>query len=506
MWMTSIVSVADMSLTLAVLLVGALALPLIGTIVLMGAGKRLGHGSQRRRLAIVLAGIATLSLLGLLAYQDYELHLPVWLPSAGPMSLHLGGLGGQAALATSTLLLLGMLLSPPDGRTSWALLLTALSAANISFLAGDFLTRYVALEILGLGIALAPLAEGLRNGMRKAKEIYLFLRLGDVGLLIAILALMEASGTLVIADALDAGARLSGAPLGWVVGGMLTAVWVKTGAWPFYRWQAAADGLSPLTGAWLYGVAMPNLGLYLLYRITPLLALNPLFGTLTLGLSCIGILAVTGQLLGRRSWSRFPVHMNAALGCVALGIAATERQGVLAWLLLIATPLRLAVWLTTRRQPSRTEPAPSAVRHTSPEDWLLRLARAVNLFVEDRILQQGVLKLWRAVMGTARLFYRLSERDTVVLWRAVMSTARLFYRLGERDTVELWRATVGTALLWYRPRERDRDTLLVRATARSALSISEWLQRNHTGRLRRNLQWVVLGLIAIATFVAADGW
>ena len=482
--MTSIVSVADISLTLAALLVGALALPLIGTLVLVGAGKRLGHGLQRARLATLVAGIATLSLLGLLAYQDHELHLPVWLPPAGPMSLHLGGLGGQAALATSTLLLLGMLVSPPAGRTSRALLLTALSAANISFLAGDFLTRYVALEILGLGIALAPLAEGLRNGMRKAKEIYLFLRLGDVGLLIAILVLMEASGTLVIADSLNAGARLSGAPLGWVVGGMLTAVWVKTGAWPFHRWQAAADGLSPLTGAWLYGVAMPNLGLYLLYRITPLLALNPLFGQLTLGLSCIGILAITGQLLGGRFRSQLPVHVNAALGCVALGIAATGRQGVLAWLLLIATPLRLAVWLAMRGQPSRTEVAAGTIGQGSPEEWLLRLARAVNLFVEDRILQQGAVRLWRAVMGTARVFYRMSERDTVELWRATMSTARVFYRVGERDG----------------------DTLLIRATAGSALSISAWLQRHHTGRLRRNLQWVVLGLIAIVTFVAAAGW
>ena len=460
--MTSIVSAADMGLTLSALLVGALALPLIGSIVLVGAGRRLGHASQRRRLATVLAGITTLSLLGLLAYQDYDVHLHVWLPTAGPMSLHLGGLGGRAAVATSTILLLGMLFSPPADRTSWALLLSMLTAANISFLAGDFLTRYGALEILGLGIALAPLAEGLQNGMRKAKEVYLFLRLGDVGLLIAILVLMDAGSTLVIADALDAGARLSSAPLGWVVGGMLTAVWVKTGAWPFHRWQAAADNLSPLTGAWLYGVAMPNLGLYLLYRITPLLVLNPLFGRLTLGLSFIGVLAVIGRLLGGRSQSQLPVQMNAALGCIALGIAATGHQGVLPWLLLIATPLRLAVWLTNRGRSSRTAPAAGTHRQIGPEDWLLRLARAVNLFVEDRILQQGVLKLWRAVIGSARVFYRGSERDG--------------------------------------------DTLLIRATAKSALSISDWLQRNHTGRLRRNLQWVVLGLIAIVTFVAAAGW
>ncbi|MCJ7550656.1 MAG: hypothetical protein MUQ30_13360 [Anaerolineae bacterium] len=482
--MTSIVSGADLTLTLAALLVGALALPLIGTIVLVGAGKRLGHGPQRARLATVLAGIATLSLLGLLAYPDYELHLPVWLPSAGPMRLHLGGLGGRAALATSTLLLLGLLLSPPDSRTSWALLLTALSAANISFLAGDFLTRYGALEILGLGIALAPLAEGLRNGMRKAKEVYLFLRLGDVGLLIAILVLMKAGGTLAIGDALDAGARLSGAPLGWVVGGMLTAVWVKTGAWPFHRWQAASDGLSPLTGAWLYGLVMPNLGVYLLYRITPLLALEPLFGPLTLGLSSIGILAVTGRLLGRRSRSQLPVHVNAALGCVALGIAATGRQDLLAWLLLLATPLRLAVWLTMRGQPSRAEPAADSVGQTSPEDWLLRLAQTVNLVIEDRILQQGVVKLWHAVVGTAHFWYRIGERD------------------GSRP----WRAVVGTAHLWHRVGEQDGVGHMVRTTARSALSISYWLQGSHTGRLRRNLQWVVLGFVAILTFVVATGW
>jgi hypothetical protein len=105
---------------------------------------------------------------------------------------------------------------------SAALLLLMLSAANIAFLSKNFLGRYVALEVVGLGIALAPLLE-VREGARLARWVYLLLRLGDVGLLLAILVLHRAAGTLDINAALSASLTLPPALLAWIVGGFVLA-------------------------------------------------------------------------------------------------------------------------------------------------------------------------------------------------------------------------------------------------------------------------------------------
>ena len=139
-------------------------------------------------------------------------------------------------------------------------MLLALAATNVAFLIDHFLGRYVALEIMALCIALALLVE-VRNsvGGRLARRSYLLLRLGDAGLLTAILVLMDASGTLNIATALEAGSTLDATRLGWVVAGFMLAVWVKLGGWPFHLWSQPGRRLALSSQAWLYATVMPNL-------------------------------------------------------------------------------------------------------------------------------------------------------------------------------------------------------------------------------------------------------
>ena len=96
-------------------------------------------------------------------------------------------------------------------------------------------------------------------------------------MLAAILILAGAGGTLEIAPAIAAGEALPAAQLIWAVVGLLLAVWIKQGAWPLHFWMRAGRRLAPVSRIWLYGIVMPNLGMYLLYRVSPLLvALQPL--------------------------------------------------------------------------------------------------------------------------------------------------------------------------------------------------------------------------------------
>jgi hypothetical protein len=232
-----------------------------------------------------------------------------------------------------------------------------------ALLAEHFLARYVALEVVALCVALAPLAEMREDADsavrgRWAQLVYLVLRVGDAGLLPAILALWAGTGTLEIAPALEAGTALPQPTLGWIAGGMLLAVWVKVGGLPLHIWQQAGRLLSPAARSWLYRTLTPNLGLYLLYRVTPLLVASPPVRAVAawvgaLGALWAGILALRVLLSGPQntpdgSLDRAAIYLGAAQGGLALALAATGQKAEV-WLLLLAlTPLRLLLDLAGR--------------------------------------------------------------------------------------------------------------------------------------------------------------
>ncbi|MGD9030665.1 MAG: proton-conducting transporter membrane subunit [Anaerolineae bacterium] len=273
-----------------------------------------------------------------------------WLPGTGPMTFGLGAASLYAAVITTWAAFLTLLAtSSTDTQMpplSLALILLALSAGNVAFLSEHFLSRYVALEVVALCIALAPLVE-LRGdeGGRGFWLVYVMLRLGDVGLLSVISILFAASGTLGITPALEAAGLLTGARLGWVVFGLLLAIWVKLGLWPLHLWVGWGRALSPGTHAWLYTALLPNLGAYLLYRVTPLLGADPGVQTLVLWLAAgATALAVVTALTRRRLRSAL-IYVAAARGALLVFAAGAGLKAAV-WLgLLATTPLQLLLLL-----------------------------------------------------------------------------------------------------------------------------------------------------------------
>lgn len=330
-----------------------------------------GRVSERlaRTVAVGAAGLAALSALLLLPYASYsppasEAFLQVeWLPGTGPMSIAPGTTGLYAGLVTSWSAFFALLASRRRGSggpspLGCALTLFALAAANFAFLSQQFLGRYVALEIVALVVAFMPLVEAVgaaaRRGpadLRLSTATYLILRVGDAGLLAAILILMGAGGSLDITTALEAGKALPAALLAWAVGGFLLAVWVKQGAWPFHLWLSGGRALTLGSRAWLYATVMPNLGTYLLYRITPLLALSDPLRTATMWLgagSAIVAMLLAWAALGRSAPPDLDtglIYLGAAQGGLALYVSAAG-SGSLVWLILLAVTLpRLLLFL-----------------------------------------------------------------------------------------------------------------------------------------------------------------
>ena len=180
---------------LNVRLFGFLGAPFLMGILLVSVLRRL-RPSIAYWAAAATTGLSTLSVLALFPYAGQDVNLNfTWIPSTGSMSLSLGATSLYAALVTTGCAFLALLGSSLSNRaaSSWwkGIWLVALAASNVAFVSGHFLGRYVALEVVGMCIALAPLIE-LRgvDGPWLAKMVYVILRIGDAGMLMAILLLM----------------------------------------------------------------------------------------------------------------------------------------------------------------------------------------------------------------------------------------------------------------------------------------------------------------------------
>jgi len=469
------------------LLGGLLLLPLLVGVTL--ALLRRPAAPLARRVTVVTFGLVTLCALGLLAYGEHEVQLPVtWLPGTGALSLHIGGVGLQAALATVLVGLVALVLKSEPRRERGALadglLLIALASGNAAFLAGHFLGRYVALELVALSVALMPLLQHRdRASRRDAQFVYLLFRIGDAGMLAGILLLLDIGGTLQIEAALQAGASESGSRLVWVVVMFLLAVWVKVGAWPFDRWLPVGRALPTQTGAWLYAVMMPNLGLYLLYRIAPLLELSAA-QHIVLWLSVASALLALARPLWRPEARKAtaPTYITATLGSLALIAAASGNTALIVWLLLWGTPLRLLLWAMI---PAPATPAP---RRALFDGWD-RVAQAVRDQVEINVLDLSITWMAQSVVGAARFLHRTVEINVL-----------------ERSITWMTQSVVGAARFLHRTVEQDGLDAALRLMVQGTWHFSRWLQQRHTGRLRVNLTWIALTLVLAIVTLVVRGW
>ena len=340
------------------LVAASIGVPILSSVLAFLAW-RLSMPRVAQRTAVTAAGLTAICATALIFRGEGGTAFSVeWLPGTGAAGLTIGPSGLYAAAVTTGagfLVLLATASRSADFRSlSGAVTLLALAAANTAFLTDHFLARYVALEIVALCIALAPLVE-MRgpDGTRLAWSSYLLLRLGDAGLLAAILILGAISGTLSIGPALvHALTSLEGtiatssvAHLGWVIAGFVLAAWVKLGGWPFHLWSQSGQRLSLASHVWLYATVVPALGTYLLCRVTPLLALAGPLQRTALWLGAGGAALAALLALTQASPRAALVYVGAAQAGLALFVAAAGVTPAVWVGMLVLTPLRLLLFL-----------------------------------------------------------------------------------------------------------------------------------------------------------------
>jgi len=211
----------------------------------------------------------------------------------------------------------------PLTRYQLALINFSISFGFIAFISGQFMIRYIALDIVGLLAAMTVLRR-FRDSVSIKPFVFIFqmLRLGDLSLLASILLLNHSSGTLDIPRMIMSAVELPIQVRTWVLAGFVFAILIKTAVWPFGLWMRRARQPEGGPSFWIPGFLMPVLGYYLLYRIQPIIASEPYYQNLVLALAMVLLsLNFLVILLRRVEFEPF-THLNSFMSCFLLAAFA----------------------------------------------------------------------------------------------------------------------------------------------------------------------------------------
>lgn len=148
----------------------------------------------------------------------------------------------------------------------------SISFGFVAFISGQFMIRYIALDIVGLLAGLTVLGSFEdKLTWKHFSIIFQILRLGDLSLLASILLINSQTGILDISQMITASTDMPIYDRTWVYLGFFFAILIKLAIWPFGLWLRQVRKTTEGPIFWLSGFLMPSLGYYLLYRITPLL-------------------------------------------------------------------------------------------------------------------------------------------------------------------------------------------------------------------------------------------
>ena len=301
-----------------------------------------------RMFAIAAAALEL--LLSLVALQSVaagnllELTQP-WAPDAG-LTLRLAADGVSASLLglSGLIGLLAIIATRVDTlrrpRLFMALLLLTETGTAGVLLARDLVLFYVFWEavLVPFFVLIALYGEGRRQ--YAALKLVIYTGAGSLAMLVAILVLFTARGTVTTSFAFDqlAQANLANGPLVFGLGaadlafiGFALAFAVKTPLFPFHGWLADAYTSAPTPVVMLLAGVVSKLGPYGFYRVAiPLLpAAAQRFSPALMTLAAVGI--VYGALLALRQddAKRMVTYLSLSHMCfIILGIVSLTSAGI----------------------------------------------------------------------------------------------------------------------------------------------------------------------------------
>ena len=377
-------------------------LPLLSGIVFFIVKKQ-----QIRSIFQVLLSVIVLSLLYLSTAGSFEVRTQ-WAFLGKP--LWLGISHTPTIIFLVTVLVLWFLLfvvkqedEEQLSRFDAALLAFSLAFGYTAFFSGQFLMRYISLEIVGLTAALSVLDWTEDHlSLQRFSVVFTFLRLGDLSLLVSILLLMVDTGILDlnIDEMIKAAVNLPAERQIWILVGVLVAGAMKLAVWPFMAWLRCAERRKQSAAYWVPAVLMPSLGLYLLYRFVPIIESQAIYqqslAAAALGLLIIPLISLRAQ---RAQSSLFRV-ISKMMGALLFFYAASGSTSAMNVYALSFIIFRLILVLRDReyiRMSQRAILVSLLIVHVLPVLFLFQ--EAPILFTGGWALSMGVIVFALRGMG-----------------------------------------------------------------------------------------------------------
>ena len=310
------------------------AIPLVMVVLTLISKKAYHRWISLAGIGLVLVGMIALGLGG-----EVDIATP-WAFLGEPITFSLSLT--SIMLFGAALLVLGyLIMHQAEGdddsmtRYQWGMVNLSISFGFVAFISGQFMLRYIALDIVGLLAALTVLSTfSATSGLKDFIVIFQILRLGDLSLLASILLINHFTGTLDISQMIIAAVEMPPGTRTWAYLGFLLAVLIKLAIFPFGFWLKRARQSAPRISFWISGVLLPVLGAYLLYRIIPIINSAVIFRHLTL-ISAVALAGLIILLTGLQEvkYDRF-AHTGGILSCFLLAAAAFGGGQVLLYYLL----------------------------------------------------------------------------------------------------------------------------------------------------------------------------
>jgi NADH-quinone oxidoreductase subunit M len=326
-----------------VILVAVLAVPALGALLLALLPARLDRAA--RLLGVAVTGAAFAASLALLAGRppgaatDWRTVDVRWVPAID-LRFHLGvdGISLPLVLLTTLLTFLCAVYTlhsrPAPGRSGTMLALVLVLEVGMvgTFLARDLLLFFLFFEVVLVPMYFLIAVWGGPRGRHAATKFVLYTLLGSVLLLVGLLTVYAAAGTLDMVEL----ARRHGAGIGrptqvaaflLLFGGLA----VKSPLWPLHTWLPGAHTEAPTVGSVLLAGVLLKMGTYGLIRVA--LPIVPA-GAERLA-PALAVLAVAGIIVGtlccftQTDLKRLVAYSSVGhMGFVLLGISTLTEAGL----------------------------------------------------------------------------------------------------------------------------------------------------------------------------------
>lgn len=314
------------------------AIPFLLAAIATALRHRVSAPAIGRGLALVLGGLCLLSLAQLPAITEQPLQLMLdWVPQLGlTLSLYVDGLALLflvlvTGIGTAIVLYAGYYFETGQEAGRFLSLLMAFTGSMLVLVtAGNVLMLFIAWELTSIISFLLIGFKGDDKARKGALQALLVTGGGGLALLVGLLLLGTAAGSLELATILASGEMLRTHPW-YAVAAVLIFIgcFSKSAQWPLHFWLPGAMSAPTPASAFLHSATMVKAGIYLLARLHPAMSDTDLWQGALVGFGLMTLLIGAALALRQNDLKGCLAYSTVSqLGALVALIGLPQAEGI----------------------------------------------------------------------------------------------------------------------------------------------------------------------------------